>query len=315
MAEYDLQAYTLQFIRHSDNATFKVDVPDIGAFLLRIHIPVTEAMGAHGADYSAVISELSWLEALSRDTDLILQRPVRNRSGTLVTQVPVKSSTLSVNCSLMHWVDGQPYSRDLESEGTAQQIGEILAKLHNHASQWEIPESFNRPKRDIVYFEGVLRRINPALQDGRISPSDYTELEKSIELLGDTMHSQDEDRQTYGIMHADTHKGNMLYHDGEIRLIDFSFCAFGNYMFDLGISLSDMKLNLHEIFLEGYQSLRPLPEDHQRLIEGFFVGSMVGTFSYWVDNPDAQAILARKVPQIAREYAVKFNRGENFWFS
>jgi len=42
---------------------------------------------------------------------------------------------------------------------------------------------------------------------------------------------------------------------------------------------------------------------------------MVGTFSFWVENLRTQELLARKVPQIAREYARKFNRREHFWFS
>jgi hypothetical protein len=75
-----------------------------------------------------------------------------------------------------------------------------------------------------------------------------------------------------------------------------------------------MKPFLHQSFLEGYQTIRTLPADYQRQIEGFFVGSMVGTFSYWVDNPKAQKILIKKVPQIVNDYAVKFNRDEMFWF-
>jgi Ser/Thr protein kinase RdoA (MazF antagonist) len=315
LAEYDVTGYTLVFIRHSDNVTFKLEGPGLGAYLLRIHVPVTRAMGAHGADSSAVHSELLWLEALSRDTDLVLQKPIRNRAGALVTQVPAENAASPVNCTLLQWVDGQPYHRDLETERTAHQIGEILAKLHLHASHWQIPGAFKRPKRDIAYFEAVLRGIQPALKDGRVGPSDYAEFETSIALLTERLRSLHENRGTGGVMHADAHKGNMLYHDGEIRLIDFSFCAFGNFMFDLGVCFSDMKESLHRAFLDGYQSLRALPDDHQRLIEGFFVGSMVGTFSFWVANPLAQEILATKVPQIARDYAAKFNRGESFWFS
>ena len=86
-------------------------------------------------------------------------------------------------------------------------------------------------------------------------------------------------------------------------------------MFDLGVCFSDMKESLHRAFLEGYQSLRALPDDHQRLIEGFFVGSMVGTLSYRVAKPQAQETLAAKAPQIASHYAARFNRGEYFWFS
>ena len=315
VAEYDIRGYTLTFIRHSDNVAFRVESPGSGAYLLRIHVPVTSAMGAHGADSSAVSSELLWLEALSQDTDLVLQKPVRNRAGALVTHVPAEGAALPVNCTLLRWVEGQPYHRDLESGQTAHQIGEILATLHMHASQWGIPAGFKRPRRDIAYFEGVLQGIQPALQDGRISPADYSEFERSIASLIEMLRPLDENRQTYGIMHADAHKGNMLYHEGQIRLIDFSFCAFGNFMFDLGVCLSDMRERQHRAFLEGYQSLRTLPDGHRRLIEGFFVGAMVGTFSFWVANPRAQEILVARVPQIARDYASKFNRGTYFWFS
>ncbi len=147
VAEYDMKGYPLMFIRHSDNVTFKVEGPGLGAYLLRIHVPVTRAMGAHGADSSAVNSELLWLEALSQDTDLVLQKPVRNRAGALVTQVPAENVALPVNCTLMHWVDGQPYHRDLESEQTAYRIGEILAKLHIHASY----ESPSKRQFAVVY--------------------------------------------------------------------------------------------------------------------------------------------------------------------
>ncbi len=315
VAEYDIKSYTLIFIRHSDAVTFKVESPGLGTYLLRIHVPITEAMGAHGADSVSLKSELLWLKDLSQNTDLVLQEPVRNRTGALVTQVPMANAAPPINCTLLRWVKGQPYHRDLESVQTASQIGEILAKLHNHASQWEIPEGFKRPQRDIGYFERALRNIQPALKDGRISPSDYSEFDTSIAILTDTLRSLNEDRQTHGIMHADTQKGNMLYHDGKIRLIDFSFCAFGNFMFDLGVCFSDMKENLHRAFLEGYQGLRTLPDEYQKLIEGFFVGSMVGTFSYWVDNPRAQELLVTKVPKIARDFAAKYNRGEYFWFA
>lgn len=315
LAEYDVEGCTLTFIQHSDNATYKVDCPGSGPYLLRIHVPVSQAMGAHGADPAAVHSELLWLEALSRDTALVLQEPVRNRAGALVTQVPAGTWPAAVNCTLMRWVAGQPYVRELESEQTARQIGQLLATLHNHASRWDVPAGFTRPRRDVAYFEGALATVRLAFDDGRIREADFAELERSIALVTSMLQAQHESQHTCGIMHADTHKGNMLYDDGQIRLTDFSFCAFGNYMFDVGICLCDMKPDLHRAFLESYQSLRPLPDDYQRLIEGLWVGGMVGTFSYWVANPNAQELLARKVPQIVRDYTARFNRGERFWFS
>ncbi|MBN1936854.1 MAG: phosphotransferase, partial [Anaerolineae bacterium] len=58
------------------------------------------------------------------------------------------------------------------------------------------------------------------------------------ELLGNMMSRLNDNRQTSGVIHADVHKGNLLYQAGEIRLIDFGFCTVENFMFDLGICLS-----------------------------------------------------------------------------
>ncbi|MBN1402357.1 MAG: phosphotransferase [Anaerolineae bacterium] len=315
LAQYGLAEAGLTFLQHSDNATFKVQGRGSDAYLLRTHVPVTAAMGAHGADADAVRSELLWLEALNRDTDLVLQEPLRNRAGELVTQIRAAGAAGAINCTLLRWVAGEPYHRALETEETARQIGALLATLHRHASLWEIPAGFTRPKRDAAYFQAMLRGIRPALVDGRISRADYAEFEQAIARLCEMLRPMQEDRQTHGIMHADAHKGNLLYHKGAIRLIDFSFCATGYYLFDLGICLSDMKADLHPAFLQGYRSVRDLQDGHPRLIEAFFIGGMVGTISFWAANPRAQALLATKVPQIAREYAAPFNRGEPFWFA
>jgi Ser/Thr protein kinase RdoA (MazF antagonist) len=302
------------FIRHGDTIAYQVKTTTGENFLLRLHIPKTQSMGTHGAEYAAVNSELLWLEALCQDTDLVLQKPIRNQSGALVTQVQPPETGEKINCTLLRWVVGEPYRRDLETSDSAFLIGKIAAKLHNQASGWQIPEGFTRPDRDIPYFEKVLQGIQPAVADGRISSSDYIVLETSVHLLIEQLRGMSKDQRLYGLMHADMHKGNMLLHQGQIRLIDFSFCAFGNFMFDLAICMSDMKKELHSAFLAGYQSLRPLPAGYQSLIEGFFVGSMVGTFSYWVPDPVATVLLTRKVPQMIEEYAVKYNQGARFWF-
>jgi Ser/Thr protein kinase RdoA (MazF antagonist) len=312
LAAYGREDLALAFIQHSENVTFRVQGPG-EAFLLRIHVPVTPAMGAHGASYDAVRSELSWLEALCRDTDLALQEPVRNRQGELVTRVPIGGDR-TVNCTLLRWLEGQPYDAGLESEQTVRQMGGILATLHLHASRWEPPEGFVRPRRDVAYFEEALQRLRPAVRDGRMAAPDFAVLETSVALLVDTMRGLDRSRQSLGIIHADAHGGNMLVHRGRVMLIDFSSCAIGNYMYDLGICLSGVADGLRPVLLDGYRALCALPDGYERLVEGFFVGSDVGMLSYWVSIPEAQQEFARWAPRLAREYAARFNRDERFWF-
>ncbi len=315
LEEYDIEDLPVEFLQHSDNVTYRVGGARTTNYLLRIHTPVSANMGTHGSDPRMINSELLWLEALQRSTDLVLQKPIRNRMQELITQVATKRYAAPLNCTLLRWVPGRPFQPALENEETARQIGAILAKLHRQASQWRPPPEFTRPLRDESYFVNVLRNLSPAVQDGRIGTEDFAVLERSIDRLIDLMRTLDRSPQNYGVMHADAHKGNFVFHDGHMRLIDFSFCALGNYMFDLGICLSDMREDLHAACLDGYQRVRALPDRYPRLIEGFFIGSIVGTFSYWVANPNAQERLVTEAPEIVKDFALKFNRDEYFWFT
>jgi Ser/Thr protein kinase RdoA (MazF antagonist) len=305
--EYDLVAPEITFIQRSENVTFKVNTPSGTDYLLRIHVPLTSAMGKHGKDPTAIRSEMLWLDALRRN-NMPVQRPIRNRTGHMVTSLD------GLNCSLLEWLEGEIYTREMETEDTAAQIGLLAGKLHLHSSRWRIPHGFTRPARNEAYFDEMLATLSRATDDGRIAYRDFKTLETSVNLLKNLMAGIRKTRRSNGLLHGDLHKGNMLYHNGEIKLIDFSFASMGNYMFDLGICLSDMRAGLRPIFLVNYDRLFPLPRNYPRLIEGFFVGSFVGTFAHWVDNPDAQEILVQRVPYIASEYAARFNRDERFWF-
>ena len=316
VARQALEAYGLAdapytYLLHSENVTFKVDLPD-GARLLRIHTPRTPLMGSHGSKTEMVESELIWLEALRRETDLPVQQPVRNSDGQLVTRI--RKGRRPFNCTLLEWLDGEPYQRALESEVTVAQLGDMIGTLHRFSSHWQAPANFTRPRRNRAYFRKALDALRPTMEDGRASYQDFKHLETCVDLLTRMMRSLSKKGQAEGILHGDLHKGNFLYHQGQMRLIDFSMSAFGNYMFDLGVCLSDMNPVLHPVFLENYQKLMPLPPGYERLIEAFFLGSMIVTFSFWVTLPEGQEELVRKIPFIAQEYAARFNREEHFWF-
>jgi Ser/Thr protein kinase RdoA (MazF antagonist) len=321
LARHALQSYALEgggldFLQHSDTVTYRVASPKgEQVFLLRLHLPVTAAMGSHGADPDALRSELQWLDALNRETDLTLQRPICTAEGAWVAQLTDRRDGSPVNATLLTWLEGEPYQRELDTEDTARQIGSILAKLHQHAETWAVPLGFSRPRRDLAYFECMLHGLQPLVADGRIQESDYRTLETAVDGLCEMICVEYPPRSRWGVMHADAHKGNLLFHQGQVRLIDFSFCAVGDYLFDLAIVLGDLRPELHPAFLEGYQSLRSLPEGYAARVEGFFIGMMVGFFYYLAGKPATQPILNRKVPQVSREYAARFNRGERFWFT
>jgi len=309
---YKLGNVSLDYINHSENVTFMVSADSGETYLLRLHTPKNPAMGNHGANISAVRSELQWLEALHQNA-LPVQRPQRNTRGQWVTQLALDDGSI-INCSLLEWLPGVIYEREMETEDTVAQIGEIVGKLHLHSSRWKRSRGFTRPHRNAQYFDNCLAALLPAVDDRRIEYNDYKQLETAIRNLHVMMKKRPKSRQSEGLLHGDLHRGNFLFDDGDIRLIDFSFACIGSYMFDLGICMASITPEFHNVFLVNYDRLFPLPNHFGELIEGYFIGGLVGTFSFWVNDPEAQEVLVQRVPYVAREFAARFNRQERFWF-
>jgi len=306
LKQYNLQPTLVTFLQHSENLTFKVDSRQ-GVYLLRLHLPRADSFGQVGENGQMVNAEMLWLEAL-RQQDLPVPEPVKNRDGQYVCAVQGR------NVTLLAWQVGEVLTRDMETEQTAAQIGQLVGQIHAHSSQWNFPPGFVRPKRDLASFQNALQFLRPAVSDGRISCQDYKALETSLEILAGEFDRLPINRQTWGLLHGDLHRGNFLVYDGQIRLIDFSMCAFGHFAFDLGTCLSNVRMAFHPVFLEQYTRFFPLPPGYERLIEGYFLASYIITFSLWISDLKSQEILLQRVSYIVREYASRFNRDERFWF-
>jgi thiamine kinase-like enzyme len=116
-------------------------------------------------------------------------------------------------------------------------------------------------------------------------------------------------------LHGDLHRGNFLLQRGRIKLIDFSMSAFGDFAYDLGTCLSNVRTAYHSVFLERYAQYLALPKNYERLVEGYFLGSSVVTFALWISDAESQETLIQRVPLVAREFAARFNNDEHFWFA
>lgn len=304
---YDIQPAHITFLQHSENITFRVDA-NPGIYLLRLHAPITPAFGNHGANQAAVNSEMLWLEAL-RKAKFPVPPPVRTRSGELTSQVA------GLNVTVLKWQAGEQMQRQLESEATAAEMGSLVGRLHQHAAQWKLPKGFTRPRRDSAYFENAMLSLWPAVQDGRIGAQDYRSLQTALTWLSSEIRNLSQTRISAGLLHGDLHRGNFLLQRGKIKLIDFSMSAFGHFAYDLGTCLSNVRQVYHPTFLEHYKRYFPLPNNYERLIEAYFLGSSVVTFALWIANAESQEALVQRVPLIAQEYAERFNRDERFWFT
>jgi len=142
----------------------------------------------------------------------------------------------------------------------------VIATLHQHARTFRTPPEFTRPVLDIGYLtwagtwhaDQLARRpVEPAVR--RLLAETAGRVEAVLALLG-------QDEAGYGLVHADLCLDNVLNHHGQARPIDFDDASWGHYALDLAIAIDDLPEDLHQILLDGYQTVRPLLpgyEEHQ----------------------------------------------------
>src|SRR5438552_14408457 len=95
LVEWGFERPRLTPLRNVYNTTFRVG----RGHVLRMQFP-----GLHEA--ATVRSEMLWLAALARDTDLAVPEPVATPNGDLVVLASAEGVPESRVCSLFTWVDG-----------------------------------------------------------------------------------------------------------------------------------------------------------------------------------------------------------------
>lgn len=303
---YGLRPTHVEFIRHSENITYRVFTP-AGDYLLRVHTPISPAFGNHGADPAAVNSEMLWLAILC-EHGFPVPPPVRTRDGKYTAHLD------NHNLTMLEWQPGEQPTREM-ANNVAGEMGNLVGRLHQFASTWKPPHGFTRPTRDAAFFEDAMLSLWPATQDGRIDPQDYALLQNVITWLSGELRNQGPSRERFGLLHGDLHRGNFLLDGDDIRLIDFSMSAYGPYAYDLGTCLSNITPTQHNLFLENYTRHFALPESFHRTVEACFIASWVVSFSLNISDPESQETLIERVSMVASEYASRFDRDKRFWFS
>lgn len=286
---YDLANIRFKFLRQAGNTLFQVSEanPTLitkanlyapGQYLLRIHQPGYQAC-------TAVELELEWLSSMCRHADLPVPEPVLTPDGRLYTQVAIPGIPEKHICSLLRWVNGQQLRREGTRPHHYKALGELVARLHNHAAHWNPPVGLSKRKYD---WDGLFRKEgvegNPSREAWLLLPPEYTEPFETISWrVKQVMDKWGKGPDVYGLIHADIGMdANVLFWKGDVRIIDFDDSGFGYYVFDLSVVLEDsqdhqIQPQFRDALLNGYTRVRSLSEDQVGNIDLFLAAFAV----YW----------------------------------
>src|SRR5918912_383523 len=251
LAEYDLPRARLAPLVHAFNTTFQVTDAAGNRFTLRITRPGKSSV-------AEVQSELAWLVALHRDTDLVVPDPVPTRAGELLTVAGAPGVPEARICALFRWVPGR-FVRNRLMPHHLEQVGQLMARLQDHAQGFQPPPGFTRPRIDDI--PATRATVVPLVARVR-PPGDVALVEAALDRVAATLE---------GLGHSDLHQWNYLFDHGQVHLLDFDDCGYAPFLYDLAVTTFELEHYPHfpalrAALLAGYGATRSLPPDPETVL-------------------------------------------------
>jgi Ser/Thr protein kinase RdoA (MazF antagonist) len=286
LSSFGLDAARMIPLRHEHNTTFRVDAAS-GRYVLRISRTGT-------ATHPSIASEMAWLAALRKDTNLSVPEPVPALDDKFVVAVSHPGVPEPRSCVLLRWMAGR-----FEDVGLAPRhlgcVGELIAGLQAHAERWARPAGFVRQRVDTLTSIAKLESIAgspsagstdvPTREDAdraldlvteMLSPSAAGTIAEALDVAWASTRSLAACPENVGLIHGDLHQENYLFRAGEALAIDFDDCGWGFLLYDLAVALWELEgrpgyAGLRAALLEGYGRRRPLPPDADVHLRAFAI--------------------------------------------
>lgn len=312
LRHWAMEDSNLQLVKYRENAVFKVTTAGGQRYALRIHRP-----GYHSR--AALRSELQWMEALL-ESGIPVPQVIPAEDGRLLVSEQVESVPEPRDIDLFAWIDGAPLGSVEQGLGdNADQItdiytaiGSTAAQLHNHASQWAIPEGFERHAWD---------------RDGLVGEYPFWGRFWDLELLDDSqrqlmidvrdriardLREYDRSNQRYGMIHADFVPENLITDNGKVRLIDFDDAGFGWHMFELATALYFIREEsyfpvAHKALIDGYRANRHLSEEDLGYLD-LFLAARGCTYLGWIQSRQETETARDLAPELIQRACLQAQR-------
>ena len=283
LEQYDLDVVCIRLITNEFNGIFRVDVATGDKYILRVALPE----GGH--DLDSVYGEMAWLDALSRDTDLSVPRPLAARNGQLVVEAESAGVPEPRLCAMFGWVPGTNLADHLTPENVSR-LGELSARLHAHAATFQPPAGFTTLRFDkvfpfpepVILFQDEHRHLFP--------PERRAIYEQAIAWAQEAIDRLRAGGEPMRVIHGDLHQWNVRVYRGILSPIDFEDLMWGWPVQDIATTLYDLLgpgfQELRAAFRRGYTGHSPWPERYPGEIDAFIAARGVGLVNFILQDPD-----------------------------
>ncbi len=227
------------------------------------------------------------MAAVARDASVTPPEPLSTDDGEYIADVSVAGLPVSRRCAVFRWLEGDAI--DEPRPAHVRSLGAMTAELHNHADTYTPHTPVDRPDANwpsilTRFIEGHFSASWAGHDDDVVTADDRDVFMRAATRLTKEIAAIPRDRDC-GLIHADLHQWNVLYHDGAPRPIDFDDCHFAPYMTDVATTLwylqdDDDFPALRDAYLAGYRTRRDTPPDWESQVAVFAAARYMSMLSW-----------------------------------
>jgi Ser/Thr protein kinase RdoA (MazF antagonist) len=259
---YDFsEAATVSLLSESENKVYLVRDPARPRdHVIRVN---SGRLGYHRPP--AIASELMWMMALRRDTDIVVPDVLRARDGSLVQTLAATDLDQPRHAAIYSFLPGSEPSEDDLIAGF-ERLGEISARMHLHAMSWAPPADFSRHAWTPEVILDDRLNWGPWQAGVGVEGETLALLSRLDAAVRERLAALPTGRERFGLIHADLRLANLLVDGERTAIIDFDDCGHGWYLFDLATALSFLEErpdvpDLIASWLDGYRRVAQIPPD------------------------------------------------------
>jgi Ser/Thr protein kinase RdoA (MazF antagonist) len=282
-----------ELVRYGENTTYRVSDGQV-SLALRLARPGYQSR-------AGIESELAWMSAL-REHGIDTPVAVSGLNGEIVQELALSDGGVQLAIAF-EWVEGVALPQ-VEELDPWNRLGEIMAEVHEHGSNWSPPPGFTRPAWDLDALVGDSPRWGTPVPDDVWSESDRRLILAARAAVRERLGQFGTAPSRFGLIHADLGFENVLVQaDGKTVVIDFDDCGPSWYMYELASVLYPLEDTpafsaRRDMLTAGYREARQLPDHEIAELPTFVMCRRLATLGWTFsrgDTPHAQRQRERRL--------------------